>query len=117
MTSDGKGWTLIARFSNNDNKNWMNDTGYWWYDQQTAMGAKFSPSINDDMISPAFWLVSGREFKITRSDDSNHTPLLETTGNYFALDQVYNKCFKVIRDISGKNYFICRKFETLNNYT
>ena len=33
------------------------------------------------MISPAFWLASGSEFKITRSDDSQHTPLLQTTGN------------------------------------
>ena len=33
------------------------------------------------MISPAFWLVSGSEFRITRSDDSSHTPLLKTTGN------------------------------------
>jgi len=86
MTSDGKGWTLIARFSNNDNKNWMNDTSYWWYDQQVAMGATYSPSINADMISAAFQLVSGREFKITRSDNPNHSPLLQTTGNCFALD-------------------------------
>ena len=33
------------------------------------------------MISPAFWLVRGNEFKITRSDDPIHTPLLRTTGN------------------------------------
>ena len=33
------------------------------------------------MISPAFWLVRGSEFKITRSDDPSHTPLLQTTGN------------------------------------
>ena len=33
------------------------------------------------MISPAFWLVRGYEFRITRSDDSSHTPLLQTTGN------------------------------------
>ena len=62
----------------------MNDTGYWWYDQQVAMGTTHTPSINSDMISPAFWLVSGREFKITRSDDSSHTPLLQTTGNCLA---------------------------------
>ena len=33
------------------------------------------------MISTAFWSVSGREIKITRSDDPSHTPLLQTTGN------------------------------------
>ena len=84
MTSDEKGWTLTARFSNNDNKNWMKESGYWRYDQQVAMGTAHSPSINADMISPAFWLVSGREFKITRSDDPSHTPLLQSTGNCLA---------------------------------
>ena len=74
-------WILIARFSNRDNKNWMSDSGDWWYDRLTAAGATDNPSSNADMISPAFWLVSGREFKITRSDDPNHTPLLQTIGN------------------------------------
>ena len=81
MTSAGQGWTLIARFSNNDAKNWMDDTGHWWYDKNDAFGETSDPSINADMISPAFWLVSGSEFKITRSDDSQYTPLLQTTGN------------------------------------
>ena len=84
ITVDRKGWTLIARFSNNDNKTWMLDDGSWWYDQQVAMGRANSPLVNTDMISPAFWLVSGREFKITRSDDPSHTPLLQTTGNCLA---------------------------------
>ena len=34
------------------------------------------PFINTDMISPAFCLVRGSEFKVTRSDDPSHTPLL-----------------------------------------
>ena len=80
----GKGWTLIARFSNSDSKNWMRDDGLWWFDQQVAMGTTTDPSINSDLISKAFWLVSGREFKITRSDDLSHTPLLQTTGNCLA---------------------------------
>ena len=81
---DQQGWTLIARFSNNDNKNWMRDDGLWWFDQQVAMGTTTDPSINSDMISPAFWSVSGREFKITSSDDPSHTTLLQTTGNCLA---------------------------------
>ncbi|KAL9962302.1 hypothetical protein ACROYT_G031390 [Oculina patagonica] len=84
ITVDRKGWTLIARFSNIDNKNWMNDTGYWWYDQELANGTTTDPSINTDMISPAFWLVGGSEFKITRSDDPSHTPLLQTTSDCLA---------------------------------
>ena len=72
---------LIARFSNNDGKNWMADSGDWWYDRRSASGATTDPSVNADMISPAFWLLKGKEFKITRSDDSSHTPLLQTTGN------------------------------------
>lgn len=81
MTSDGKGWTLAARFSNADDKNWMQDNGTWWYDSRTAIGNTTDPSSNMDMISMSFWLVNGTEFKITRSDDPQHTPLLQTTGN------------------------------------
>ncbi|KAL9987840.1 hypothetical protein ACROYT_G002210 [Oculina patagonica] len=78
------GWTLIARFSNNDPKNWMDDQGTWWYDRRGAVGNTTDPSINADMISPAFWLASGREFKITRNDDPGHIPLLWTTSNCLA---------------------------------
>ncbi len=82
MTSDNQGWTLIARFSNSDTNHWMNDSGYWWYDRIEGEGNTTEPSLNNtDMISPAFWLTSGNEFKITRSDDSLHTPLLQTTGD------------------------------------
>ena len=81
MQSAAQVWTLIARFSNNDAKNWMKDTGEWWYDKNTADGETAEPSSNTDMISPAFWLISGNEFKITRSDDSQHTALLQTTGD------------------------------------
>ena len=59
----------------------MCDDGRWWYDQHAAIGTTNDPSVNADMISPAFWLVRGSEFKITRSDDPSHTPLLQTTGN------------------------------------
>ena len=59
----------------------MRDDGLWWYDQDTSMGTTTDSSVNADMISPAFWMVRGSEFKITRSDDSSHTPLLQTTGN------------------------------------
>jgi len=62
----------------------MRDDGLWWYDQQAAMGTTTDPSINSDMISPAFGLVRGVDLKITRSDDPSHTPLLQTTGNCLA---------------------------------
>ena len=32
------------------------------------------------MISSVFWLVSGTEFKVTRSDDPQHTALLKITN-------------------------------------
>ena len=76
-----QGWTLIARFSNRDAKNWMNDSGYWWYDRTEADRETTDPSNNTDLISPAFWLVSGNEFKITRSDDPRHTSLSQTTDD------------------------------------
>ena len=62
----------------------MGDQGKWWYDRLTTVGTTTDPSINSDMISPAYWLVSGREIKITRSDDQNHVPLLQTTGKCLA---------------------------------
>ena len=75
------GWLLIARFSNNDVKNWMKESGDCWYDRRNGSGATTDPSVNADMFSQAFWMVKGREFKITRSDDPDHTPLLQRTGN------------------------------------
>ena len=81
MATSSQAWTLIGRFSNTDAKNWMFDSGEWWYDKNVGVGYTTNPSVNTDMLSPAFWLVRGREFKITRSDDPQHTPLLRTTGS------------------------------------
>ena len=80
MTTDKEGWTLIGRFSNNDDKNWMKDTDEYWYDRTSSFSQTTDPADNTDMISPALWLVNGTEFKITRSDDPSHTALLHTTG-------------------------------------
>ena len=46
MTSSGKAWTLIARFSNNDAKSWMEDSGEWWYDKSVVVGDIADPSVN-----------------------------------------------------------------------
>ena len=81
MTTSGQAWTLIGRFSNHDAKNWMEDSGEWWYDKSVGVGDMTNTSVNTDMVSPAFWLVSGNDFKITRSDDPQHTALLRTTGD------------------------------------
>ena len=81
MTTSGQAWTLIARFSNSDAKNWMEDSGEWWYDKSVGVGDISNTSVKADMLSPAFWLVRGRQFKITRSDDPQHTALLQTTGD------------------------------------
>ncbi|XP_067047552.1 uncharacterized protein [Acropora muricata] len=81
MTSSGQAWTLIAWFSNNDAKNWMKDSGEWWYDKSVGVGDIADPLVNTDMLSLAFLLVGGREFKITRIDDPEHTALLQTTGD------------------------------------
>ena len=69
----------------------MSDSGNWWYDRLTAVGATDNPSSNADMISPAFWLARGREFKITRSDDPSHTPLLQTTRNCLGMQTFRSK--------------------------
>jgi len=81
MSANAGGWTLIARFSNADTKNWMRDDAYWWYDIQTSQGSPTSTSSNYDMISEAFWRVEGSEIKITRSDDNSNTALLRTYSN------------------------------------
>ena len=114
MTDDGRGWTLVARFSNSGPRRWMNDTGEFWYDREVALGTTTSPSMNADMISPAFWLVSGREFKITRSDDPSHTPLLQTTGNCLA-GQTFRSKITSYGDFRNGN--IWASFQCLGNCT
>ncbi|KXJ07067.1 hypothetical protein AC249_AIPGENE9600 [Exaiptasia diaphana] len=82
---DTQGWTLIARFSNNDTKNWMRDDASWWYSLTTPQGDVNNPGVNQDMISAAFWLVKGNNIKITRSDDPHQTAaLLQTVSNCFS---------------------------------
>ena len=56
----------------------MNETGYFWYDRAEPFGNVALPDVNTDMISEAFWLVKGEEFKITQSNDVHHTSLLST---------------------------------------
>ena len=75
------GWILVARFSNRDSKNWMDYSGNWWYDKTSSSGATSDPTDNNDMVSDVFWKITGDEIKITRSDDSSHAALLQTTSN------------------------------------
>ncbi|XP_020606613.1 uncharacterized protein LOC110045350 [Orbicella faveolata] len=70
MTDDGKGWTLIARFSNSDIRRWMFDSGRFWCFKINALGNTTSPSINADMISTAFWYRKLRQFSATIHDIS-----------------------------------------------
>ena len=70
MVSVDQAWTLIARFSNSDAKNWMDDSWDWWYDSIQPAGETADPSYNADMISPAFWLVGGSEIKIKMTLDT-----------------------------------------------
>ena len=94
MTKD-QGWTLVARFSNADYDNWkpfghvfgghqnsQHSHSWWQYDKEDTegQGRTTNPSDNHDMISPAFWLVSGYELMITRNDEP-HTALLKTTDD------------------------------------
>ena len=76
--SDG-GWTLVARFSNADTKNWAEPSGAYWYDK-TAVGSTTSPSANSDMISKAFYNAKGTDIKLTRSDSASHAYLLYSNG-------------------------------------
>ena len=76
---EGQGWTLIARVSNNDGEHWKGSSN-WWNDEKNDKGKTTDPRDGTDMISPAFWLVGGKEFMITRSDDP-YTALLQTTDD------------------------------------
>jgi len=80
MTQDLGGWTLIARFANNDARNWMEDTGEWWYTRVQPVGLTTVPTDNQDMYAVGFHTVQGAEFKLTRSDQG-HTALLKTIQN------------------------------------
>ena len=76
--SDG-GWTLIARFSNADAKNWISSSGSYWYDT-SAVGSTTSTVANGDMISKAFSNAKGTDIKLTRSDSAGHAYLLYAPG-------------------------------------
>ncbi len=80
MTSDGGGWTLVARFSNADGTQWI-DTGKYWYTRTTELGKPTTRNENKDALSQAFWSVKGTEFKISRTDRSTDAALLRTTGS------------------------------------
>ena len=77
--SEDQGWTLIARVSNKGKNYWRRHSS-WWNETKEAEGETTDPLDDMDMISPAFWLVGGNEFMITRSDDP-HTALLQTTDD------------------------------------
>ena len=81
----GQGWTLIAQVSNADEKHWSGGSSGLWQKNKAT-----DPSENKDMISPAFWLVSGNELMITRSDDP-HTALLQTTDDCLGGQTFRNK--------------------------
>jgi hypothetical protein len=74
------GWTLVARFSNADAKNWI-ASGDLWYDRTDELGAVTDPTVNADAMSAAFFGVTATELRITRSDSSSHNSLLTTTNN------------------------------------
>ena len=80
--TEGQSWTLIARVSNKGEKHWTWFFGWWnKHDMTDAKGKTTNPLDGEDMISPAFWLVGGKEFMITRSDDPHTAPLLQTTDD------------------------------------
>eukprot|EP00795_Rhopilema_esculentum_P011625 gene11625-21867_t len=73
------GYTLIARFSNADAGNWMQASGEFWYTTE-EYGQTNSTIVNSDMLSLAFSMVNGSDIKVSRSDDIEHTALLNAPG-------------------------------------
>ena len=69
------GFTLVARFSNADQIQWMKASGEFWYSKD-SYGKTTSTSHNGDMVNLAFSMASGDDIKVSRSDDNSHTALL-----------------------------------------
>lgn len=84
------GWTLVARFSNADARNWIYDSDLW-YDRTDELGAVTDPTVNADAMSAAFFGMTATEFRITRSDSSSHNSLLTTTNNCLQGQSVRDK--------------------------
>jgi len=84
------GWTLVARFSNADAKNWIASSDLW-YDRTAELGAVTDPTVNADAMSAAFFGVTATELRITRSDSSLHNSLLTTTNNCLQGQSVRDK--------------------------
>ena len=102
----GQGWTLIAKVSNADKERWRGGFSWWWPGWWHENKAT-DPTGNKDMISPAFWLVSGNELMITRSDDP-HVALLQTTDDCLGGQTLRNKVYKG-SDPKHFNYIKCKK--------
>ena len=77
---DNGGWTLVARFSNADATNWIDDADLW-YDRNTTFGSPTAPATNADAMSLAFINLDADELRLTRSDSGSHASLMTTTGN------------------------------------
>ena len=69
------GFTLVARFSNADQRQWMRPSLEFWYSKD-SYGKTTLTSHNGDMVNLAFSMVSGDDIKVSRSDDNSHTALL-----------------------------------------
>ena len=83
------GWTLIARFSNADAKNWMQSSGNYWYDQ-VATGEKTNPCANTDMINEAFYEAPGVQIKLSKTSDPL-TWIMHTTSSCLGSATFRNK--------------------------
>ena len=120
MTKD-QGWTLVARFSNADYDNWkpfghvfgghqnsQHSHSWWQYDKEDTegKGRTTNPSDNHDMISPAFWLVSGSELMITRNDEP-HTALLKTTDDCLGGETFRSRV--ALGDLRNWNRYHCHR--------
>ena len=123
---EGQGWTLIARISNRGGKHWKLDSSWWKYRKD----GKREATDDKDMISPAFWLIGGNEFMITRSDDP-YTALLQTTddclgkqtfrdkihtryGGHHSGDLIDNQCVSSCNVTYGGQYRETDGFEQAN---
>ncbi|PFX25386.1 Macrophage receptor MARCO [Stylophora pistillata] len=110
---DRTAWTLVARFSNSDGKNWMRHDGRWWYDQQSDNGTTNDPSINADMILPALLLVSDfegvmRKHPVDHYKRKKRSNALSPTVGTINIQQVREEINNKLSEVCKSSNSICQ---------
>ncbi|MCD6367036.1 MAG: hypothetical protein J7L46_05805, partial [Bacteroidales bacterium] len=107
MVTDGGGWTLAAKFTNQDSKNWINAKSSWT--DTNYYGTTIDLSIGADAKSKAWGTLNADEFLLT--DNLNLGKEVITTSNCLegkTLSEFFTGALNDYPDTSSlNNYKIC----------